>query len=275
MGNPGQSGVATSAVFSQLLATLAPPIFALLATRYFHQYELTVEEGKRAMAQVAVKNHRNGAMTPKAHFQREITIEQAMNAPIIAWPFGLFDCCGLSDGAAAAIVTRADMARSFRDDPIYIKAVELCAGAKQGWQLTGYDFAHVEENILASRKAYAQAGINDPINELSLANVHDCFTITEMIIYEDLGWCPRGEAKAFIESGTFTLEGQLPVNTDGGLKCFGHPFGASGLRMMYEVYKQLQGKAGPRQLKNVDLGLTHNLAVGPGMGVVCVFIVGN
>jgi len=138
-----------------------------------------------------------------------------------------------------------------------------------------YDFTHVEENVRASKMAYAEAGITDPLKELSVAEVHDCFTIHEMVIYEDLGWSKRGRAKEDIEGGTFALKGELPVNTDGGLKCFGHPLGASGLRMQYEVYKQLQEKAGPREVRNPRLGLTHNLGGAIWGGVTCICITGN
>jgi len=253
----------------------APASFAYLATRYFDHYKIAPDEGKRLLAKIAVKNHHNGSLNPKAHFQNELTEEQVMKAPIIAWPLGLFDCCGVSDGAAVAVVTRADMARKFRADPIYVKGLQVCVGARQGSMRQDYDFMHMEETTLASRRAYAEAGIKDPRQEISLAEVHDCFTIHEMVVYEDLGFCPRGKAKEDIEAGTFTLQGKLPVNSDGGLKCFGHPLGASGLRMMYEVYKQLQGKAGPRQIKNPRFGLTHNLGGNAGSGIGSCFVVGN
>ncbi|MGA2464257.1 MAG: hypothetical protein ABSH06_07895 [Thermodesulfobacteriota bacterium] len=181
----------------------------------------------------------------------------------------------MSDGAAAAIVTRADMAHNFRDDPIYIKSMQIGAGSGEATMLQSYDWTHGEENSRTSRVAYAEAGITNPLKELSLAEVHDCFSFHEMMIYEDFGWSPRGKAKEDIEAGTFKLGGELPVNTDGGLKCFGHPLGASGLRMMYEVYKQLQGKAGPRQVKNPQLGLTHNIGGNVGASVCSVNIGGN
>ena len=253
----------------------APASFAYLATRYFHDYDIKPEEGKRLLAQIAVKNHHNGSLNPKAHFQNELTVEQVVNAPIIAWPLGLFDCCGVSDGASVAVVTRADMAKSFRDDPIYVKGMQITVGARQGAMVQDYDFVHIEENVIGSCRAYEEAGIKNPRQEISMAEVHDCFSIHEMIVYEDLGFSQRGRAREDIESGTFTLTGELPVNTDGGLKCFGHPLGASGLRMMYEVYKQLQGKAGPRQVKNPHLGLTHNLGGNAGTGICSCFIVGN
>ena len=255
---------------------LSPPgIFALLASGYFHKHGLERDDGKRLLAEIAVKNHHNGSLNPKAHFQNRITTEQVLKAPIVAAPLGVLDCCGVSDGAAAAIVTRADMAKSFRADPIYIKAMAISAGPGRDPLVQEYDFAHVEENVRAANLAYAEAGVKDPRAELSMAEVHDCFTIHEMCIYEDLGWSRKGGAKDDIEAGTFQLKGELPVNTDGGLKCFGHPLGASGLRMQYEVYKQLQEKAGPRQVKNPRLGLTHNLGGTVWGGVACVCITGN
>jgi acetyl-CoA C-acetyltransferase len=255
---------------------LSPPaLFAQLAMRYFHQYNLSTEQGKMLLAEIAVKNHHNGSLNPKAHYQNELTIEQVMKAPIIAPPLGVLDCCGVSDGAAAAIVTRADMAKKFRNDPIYIKSLAISVGPSRDPISQDYDFSHVEENVRASKMAYAEAGITDPRAELSMAEVHDCFTIHEMSIYEDLGWSKKGKARDDIEAGTFKLKGELPVNTDGGLKCFGHPLGASGLRMQYEVYKQLQEKAGPRQVRNPRLGLTHNLGGTVWGGIACISITGN
>lgn len=251
-----------------------PPMqFAMAATRYFHHYGIAYEDGKRILGKIAVKNHHNGSLNPKAHFRREITLDQAVNAPMIAWPLGLYDCTVVSDGSAAAIVTRADLAKSFRDDFILVKGLGLACGGRQGLLQDSYDFVHFEENVIAAKAAYQEAGITNPRDEIDLAVVHDCFTITELILYEDLGWSPRGRAKEDVEAGFFELGGGLPVNTDGGLKSFGHPIGASGLRMMYEVYKQLQGKAGARQVKSVEIGLTHNLGGRPGSftGAVSIF----
>ncbi len=254
----------------------APAMFAMLAPRYFHRYGLSDEEGKRTIGKISVKSHANGALHPKAHFQKAVDIETVMKAPIIAWPLGLYDCSGVSDGAAAAIVVRKDMAKSFRDDPVYIKAMALVAGPRQGQLRQDYDYLHFEENVRAAQMAYKEAGITDPFKQLSLAEVHDCFSITEMVIYEDLGFCPRGAAKEYIDGGAFELHGELPVQPDGGLKCFGHPIGASGLRMMYEVYKQCQGKAQrpERQIKNASLGLTHTLGGDPRGASIAVMIAG-
>jgi len=253
----------------------APGHYALMATRYFDAYRIGPEEGKRLLGQIAVKNHANGALHPKAHFRRKVDLESVLKAPIIAWPLGLLDCCGVSDGAAAAIICRAEAARRFRPDPVFVKALQISVGPQEGYRSQKYDWTHVEETTRAGRAAYQEAGVRDPRRDISMAEVHDCFTITELVIYEDLGFSPRGRAAEDIAAGTFALQGELPVNTDGGLKCFGHPIGASGLRMLYEVYKQLQGKAGPRQVKNPVRGLTHNLGGTPGAGTVSVIIAGN
>lgn len=238
-----------------------PPVsqFAQLANRYFYHYGLSYEEGKRILANIAVKNHHNGTMSPKAQFQREVTLEQVVNAPMISYPLGLLDACGLSDGGAAAIVTTPEIASSMRKDYILVKGLGMANGGGQGKLQPEYDFIHIPETVAAGKTAYQEAGITNPRQEIDVAIVHDCFTITELLIYEDLGFSPRGKGPDDVEAGTFTLDGELPVNTDGGLKCFGHPLSASGLRMIYEIYKQLQGKAGARQVKQADIGLTHNV----------------
>jgi acetyl-CoA C-acetyltransferase len=247
---------------------LPASLFAQLATRYFETYGLGFDYGRKLLAKIAVKNHHNGTMNPKAQFQREITEEQVLNAPIVSYPLGVFDACGITDGAAAAIITTPEIAKKFRDDYIVVKGLGLVAGSQQGTFQTDYDFSHVEENYRAAQAAYKEAGIKDPRNEIDLAIVHDCFTIHELTLYEDLGFSPRGKAKDDIEAGTFALDGELPVNTDGGLKCFGHPTAATGIRTIYEVYKQIQGKAGPRQIKKADVGLTHTYGGTMGCGGV-------
>jgi acetyl-CoA C-acetyltransferase len=273
----GQSGTAITG--GSPLANVAPTgttpgMFAMMATRYFERYGLSSEEGKTMLAKIVVKSHYNGSLNPKAHFQRAITLEQVLNAPIVAWPLGLFDCCGVSDGAAAAIVVPAEDARKFRRDPVFIKALQICVGPGDGAVRSEYDYTHVEETYRAGLAAYAEAGIKNPRRDISMAEVHDCFSITEALIMEDLQFSPRGRVREDVDAGTFTLQGELPVQPDGGLKCFGHPVGASGLRMLYEMYKQLQGKAGPRQIKNPQLGLTHNMGGPPPSCVVSCVIVG-
>ncbi len=248
--------------------------FALRATRYMAHYGLKPEQLKLALAKIAVKNHRNGTKSPKAHFQNAVTIEQVLNAPMICWPLGLLDCCPVTDGAAAAILCRADMAKSFRDDYVLIKGLGLSAGPGEHYGSDKYDLVHWQEAVTAAQYAYRDAGITDPLNQLSLVEVHDCFTIAEMIMYEDLGLCPRGQAPKYIDDGVFEATGKVPVNIDGGLKAFGHPTAATGVRMAYECYKQLQGKAGARQLKNPRICLTENQGGGYGSWVAAVNIFG-
>jgi len=252
----------------------APGKYALLATKYFAHYGLSPEEGKEMLSAVSVKSHHNATLNPKAHLRMEVTLEQVMRAPVIAWPLGLFDCCGVSDGAAAAIVVRAEEAKKLRPDPVYIKAIQISTGPEEGLMRTDYDYVHVEETVRAAAAAYAEAGIKVPRDEISMAEVHDCFSITEAVTMEDLMISPRGTVRDDILSGYFNLDGRLPVQPDGGLKCFGHPIGASGLRMMYEMYKQLQGKAGQRQINDPKIGLTHNLGGQPAGSIVSVSIVG-
>jgi len=251
-----------------------PGVFAMMATRYFHRYGLSPEEGKKMLGKISVKSHKNGAMNPKAHLRREITLEQVLGAPIIAWPLGLFDCCGVSDGAAAAVVVRADMVKDFHNKPVYVKALQISASPTTGRMLASYDYTHVEEAHRAGIAAYKEAGITNPRKEISMAEVHDCFSITEAVTMEDLQFSPRGKVKEDIEAGTFELTGSLPVQPDGGLKCFGHPIGASGIRMLYEPWLQFQGRAGKRQIKDPKLALAHNMGNEPYAPVVSVCIVG-
>ena len=271
-GFPGLGvGRGTNPVY-QARAT-APGYFANIATRYFHNQGWDIEQGKTVLAKIAMKNHHNGTLSPKAHFRREVTIEDVLKAPMITSPLGLYDCCPTTDGAAAVILCRADLAKKFRPDPVYIKGIGMSVDSMVPTQRPGFDYVSFEANRNAARQAYEQAGIKDPRKEIDLASVHDCFTITELVIYEDLGFALPGRGWEGVEAGTFTLEGDLPVNTDGGLKAFGHPVGASGLRTVYEVSKQLQGKADQRQVKNAERGLVHTLG-GPAQ-VSCVAILGN
>lgn len=251
----------------------APGSFGMIAMRYFHEYGISMEEGKETIGKIAVKNHRNGSMCPKAHFRNVVTLEQVLKAPIIAYPLGLFDCCGNSDGSACAILTRANMAKSFHQDAIYIKGFGIAMDAVLTHTRPGFGWTSFEALKNSSGKAYEMAGIKNPREEIDVAEVHDCFSITELAIYEDFGFSPRGKAKEDIDSGFFTLEGGLPVNPDGGLKCFGHPVGASGLRMSYEIYKQLQEKADlpERQVKNAHRGLSHTFGGPPQLSAVAIF----
>jgi len=263
----------------------APGNFALLATTYFSRYGLSFEEGKHMIGRVSWKSHKNGALCRNAHFQREVPMETILNAPMIAWPLGLFDCCGVSDGSAAAIIATPEIAKKLRkgkEPPVFVKALQISAHPRDGKYNSKYDYTHVESTVRAAQAAYKEAGITRPREEINMAEVHDCFSITEAVTMEDLGFSPRGKVRDDIENGFFDLDGKLPVQPDGGLKCFGHPIGASGIRMIYEMYKQLQGRADDilnpgmpsRQIKNPKLGLTHNLGGTPDGCMIFVGIVG-
>jgi acetyl-CoA C-acetyltransferase len=188
---------------------------------------------------------------------------------MISWPFGLYDCAAQSDGAAAAIITRRELAKGYRDDFVLVRAIgiSLSADPKED---PSFDFLRWKPTEAAAKQVYEQAGISNPRKEIHVAQVHDCFTLTELLSYEDLGFCEKGSAKEHIASGSFELGGDLPVNTDGGLKTFGHPTGATGVRMIYENYKQLQGKAEKRQVKNATVGLSHNIGGAPQACGVCI-----
>jgi acetyl-CoA C-acetyltransferase len=256
-------------------AMTAPAQFSLLAPAYFKKYGLDDETGKEVLSRIAFKNHANGAKNPKAQFRKEVPLEQIRCSPRVADPLGIMDCSGVSDGSAAAIVVRAEDAHKYTDKPIFIKALSFIAGPAAGPLSQDYDFTTFPEVVASAKDAYSQAGITRPAEEISMAEVHDCFTPTELVLYEDLGFAERGGAWRDVLAGAFDLGGRLPVNPDGGLKSFGHPIGASGLRMMYEMWLQLRGEAGPRQIKDPKLGLTHNLGGAPGRCVSFVSVVGR
>ncbi len=242
--------------------------FAFFAVRYMQQYNLSYDRMKRILARLEVKNHHNGTLAPKSHLKREITIDDVLNAPMVTYPFGLYDCCGMSDGSASIIVTTPEIAKSLRDDYVLVKGLAIANGAGQAFFKSGDNTligggskieANFPESVRAAKSAYEQAGVKDPRNEVTHFEVHDCFSSTELLTYEDLLLSPFGKAPEDVEAGRFDLDGEQPCNTDGGLKSFGHPVSASGIRMLYELYKQIQGKAEKRQIKNPKLGLAHNL----------------
>jgi acetyl-CoA C-acetyltransferase len=273
-GLPQRSRGVTNDMFYPNLS--APGMFAQLAAGYRAKYKTDKMDLKRAMAHVSVKSHANGAKNPKAHLQRPITEEQAMNAAMIAEPIGLFDCCGVSDGAACAIVTTPEIARSLgKQDLVSVKALQLCASNGEEGGFSNWDGSYVATTRIAAKRAYEEAGIKDPRREVSMTEVHDCFSITELVTMEDLFLSKDGEAVKDVLDGVFDADGEVPCQIDGGLKCFGHPIGASGLRMIYEMYLQLTGRAGARQLADPRIGLTHNLGGFPHQNVVSVAIIGR
>lgn len=252
----------------------APANFSLLAPAYAEKYGVDLETMRDVLTRIAYKNHYNGARNEKAQFQREVPVEKINSSPKIAGMLGIMDCSGVSDGAAAAVICRAEDAHKYNDNPIFIKALSFVAGPAEGAKRQDYDFTSFPEVVESARDAYDQAGIEDPRDQISMAEVHDCFTPTELVLMEDLGFSPRGQAWKDTMDGRFDLDGEQPVNPDGGLKSFGHPIGASGLRMMYEMWLQLRGEAGERQIADPNLGLTHNLGGAPGRCVSFVSVVG-
>ncbi|MFK8031843.1 MAG: acetyl-CoA acetyltransferase [Gammaproteobacteria bacterium] len=254
----------------------APGAFAQLASAYGHRHGIDVSDLKRAMAHVSVKSHRNGLLNDKAHLRREITMEQVLNAPPVAYPLGVLDCCGVSDGAACAIVARPEIARQLgKIDLVSVKALQLSISNGVESSHSSWDGSYTATTQRASRKAYEEAGISNPASDLDMIEVHDCFSITELVLMEDLGLSKAGRAPADVLDGRFDAGGDIPCQIDGGLKCFGHPIGASGLRMIYEMYLQLSGRAGPRQLENPEFGLTHNLGGIPNRNVASISIIGR
>ena len=268
-GDPPGDGTAAE------LSLTAPAAFSLLDPAYCAKHGVHPDEMRDAMTHVAWKNHSNGARNPKAQFRSPVAKETIANAPKVAGRLGVFDCSGVSDGAACALIVRADRAREYTDTPMYVKALSLVAGSMRGSMDPHFDFTTFPEVVSSARHAYAQAGIDRPSTQLSLAEVHDCFTPTEIVLMEDLGFSDAGQAWKDVLAGDFDADGRLPVNPDGGLKSFGHPVGASGLRMLYEAWLQFRGEAGDRQLPDPHTALTHNLGGRPGGCVSFVSIVGR
>jgi acetyl-CoA C-acetyltransferase len=255
----------------------AAAMFSMVAPAYGAKYGVDEDQMTDVLATISAKNHHNGSLNPRAQFRRDVSKDTICSSPRVAGRLGVFDCAGVADGGAAAIVVRAEDAHRYTDKPLYIKALSFAAGSGSGLIDPDYDYTHFPECETAARDAYAQAGITDPRRELMLAEVHDCFTPTELVLMEDLGFCDRGTAWKEVLAGTFALDGELPVNPDGGLKSFGHPVGASGLRMFFECWLQLRGEATPERQLSSDrtLALTHNLGGYPGEMVSFVSIVGT
>ena len=237
--------------FEQWHGITFPGLFALMATAHMSIYGTTEQQ----LATVAVKNHYHGSLNPKAHMQKEVTLETALSSRVIAWPLKLYDCSLITDGASCLILTKPDLAKKYTDTPIHI------IGSGQASDTIGIyereQFTSLTAAKLAAKKAYEMANVKP--EDISVAEVHDCFTIAEIIAYEDLGFCKPGEGGNFAEKGETTLGGRIPVNTSGGLKAKGHPVGATGTAQAYEIYLQLTGQAEKRQVKNAEIGLTHNV----------------
>ena len=234
--------------------------FSLAAATYFEKYGA----GREELAKIAIKNHANGCLAPKSFLKRTITEEDYFKARIISWPFGLYDSAAQTDGASAAVLTRTDLSDRYASDAIQIKGVTVRSGPNPQKD-PGNDFLSWKPTAWARDDVYEMAGVNDPRKDIGIAQVHDCFSLTELLTYEDLGFCEKGSAKEHIAEGTFERTGALPVNTDGGLKTFGHPTGATGVRMIYENVLQLRGQAGERQIPDLagKMALSHNIGGHP------------
>jgi len=243
--------MASDMPFEQWHGITFPGLYALMATAHMHEYGTTEEQ----MAQVAVKNHHNGTLNPKAHMQKEITVEKVMESKVIAWPLKLYDCSLITDGASCLILTHPDLAKKFTDSPVHV------IGSGQASDAIGLyereELTTLKAARLAGKEAYRMAGVEP--KDLDVAEVHDCFTIAEIIAYEDLGFCGSGKGGKLIEEGTTELGGKLPVNPSGGLKSKGHPVGATGTAQAYEIYLQLTGQAEERQVEGAEIGLSHNV----------------
>ena len=236
-----------------------PGLYAMIATEYMDRYGLTREQ----LAQVAVKNHYNGARNPKAQFQKEISLSTVINSSLVADPLRLFDCSPITDGAAAVIVAPLEQARKYTDTPVAV------LGTGQATDTISLhdrrDICTLDATLVAGERAFRTARLER--SDIDMVEVHDCFTIAELLAIEDLGFCRKGEAGALTEEGVTALDGSLPVNPSGGLKACGHPVGATGVKQVYEIVTQLRGEAGARQVEG-EIGLTQNVG-GTGATVVC------
>ncbi len=251
-------GVSGDTEWERLAGLTFPGVYAMMATRHMHEYGTTREQ----MAAVAVKNHANGARNPKAQFRKEITMERALGGPEVAYPFTLFDCCGVTDGASCVILAAKDVAREYTDAPVWV----LGSGAASD-HLAVHDresMTRLDATIRAGRDALGQAGLSP--KDVDVAEVHDCFTIAEILAVEDLGFAEKGEGGRLAVEGASARDGDLPVNPSGGLKAKGHPLGATGTGQVYEIFLQLRGQAGDRQVGDAEIGLTHNVG---GSGATC------
>jgi acetyl-CoA C-acetyltransferase len=249
--------------FEQWNGATFPSLFALMATAHMHQYGTT----ERHMAQVAVKNHKHGALNPKAHMQKEVTLEQALASRMVAWPLKLFDCSLITDGASCLVLTKPELARKFTDTPVQVVGSGQASGPIGLYERE--ELTSLRAARLAAQQAYEMAGVTAA--DIDVAEVHDCFTIAEIIATEDLGFCKPGEGGKLVEEGVTTLGGRLPVNTSGGLKSKGHPVGATGTAQAYELFQQLAGQAGKRQVEDAEIGLAHNVGGSGATATVHIF----
>jgi len=251
-------GVSGDTEWERLAGLTFPGVYAMMAVRHMHEFGTTREQ----LAAVAVKNHRNGARNPNAQFRKEITVEDALRSPSVAYPFTLYDCCATTDGATAVVLASADRAKEFTDAPVWV----LGSGAATD-RLALHDretLTALDATRRAASDALRRADVR--LKDIDVAELHDCFTIAEILALEDIGWCPKGQGGPFTERGATALDGQVAVNPSGGLKAKGHPLGATGTAQVYEIFRQLRGEGEGRQRADAEIGLTHNVG---GSGATC------
>ncbi|MEE8470418.1 MAG: thiolase domain-containing protein [Dehalococcoidia bacterium] len=242
-----------------------PGVFAMMAHLYAKKYGITIEKLKEQMAMVAVKNHHNGTFHPKAHFQKEITIETVYNSVMVADPLQLYDCCPFSDGASAIVLASADRARKLTGKPVYVAGVGQCSAPPLHNQK---DITRIRAREMSAKQAYTMAGLGP--KDIDLCELHDCFTIAEIAATESLGFFDFGEGSKAAESGDTQIGSKTPINPSGGLKARGHPIGATGAAQVYEIAKQLRGECGQRQVEGARIGMTDTL--GADLAIVCNMI---
>ena len=242
-----------------------PSLYAMIARRHMYEYGTTREQ----LAMFSVINHKNGARNPLAQFGMEITVDQVLNSSIVADPLRLLDCSPITDGAAAVILCPAEDARKYTDSPVYVKASTQASGTIALHERK--DITTIDSTVHAARKAYKMAGLTP--KDIDAVEVHDCFSINGLLAVEDLGFVEKGKAGSFVEDGMTEIDGQIPVNPSGGLKSRGHPLGATGIAQAAEIVWQLRGEAGKRQVKDIEVGMTHNIG-GTG-GTAAVHILSN
>lgn len=240
-----------------------PGLYAMIARLHMHKYGTTSEQ----LASVAVKNHHNGMMNPKAQFQNEISIDAVLNSVMVADPLHVFDCSPISDGASAVVLAPAEAARKYTDTPVYVKASAQASGTLSLHDRR--DITTLDATVVAAKKAYEMAKVTP--KDIDFAEVHDCFTIAEICAIEDLGFVRKGEGGKVSQEGMTAIGGKIPINTSGGLKACGHPVGATGVKQAVEITMQLRGEAGKRQVDGAEIGLTHNVGGSGGTAVVHIF----
>ncbi len=256
-------GRAGDAIWEYPFGTTFPGYYAMIANAHMAEFRTTEEQ----LAMVAVKNHYYGTLNPFAHMQKEVDLNKALSSFTVAYPLKLYDCSLITDGAAAVLLASEERAKAISKKPVWIAGLGLATDSMRLGDRKS--LTSLQASREAAKTAYKMAGVGP--GDIDIATVHDCFTIAEIVAYEDLGFCERGEGGKLIEAKETYVDGRIPVNVDGGLKAKGHPLGATGVSMAIEVTKQLRGEAGPRQVKDAEIGLTHNVGGSGQVALIHIF----